>query len=152
MRRQVFVPLLVSRIFGDEMEVFTTDDKRAVHFRGHDGPSEDAAADGDLAGEGAFLVYIDHFSIILSTVPYHLEAFSIGQQVVGRSFTDISSLNRRLRRPEAQPDILIPSPSSRSHTLALRAFDFRIQEDVGLLLEGAFRLHGQFGRHDCGGG
>ena len=50
------MPFLVSRIFGDEMQVFPTDDERAVHFGRHDGAGEDAAADGDLAGEGAFLV------------------------------------------------------------------------------------------------
>lgn len=48
---------LVSRILGDEVEIFASDDEGSVHFRGHDGTGKDTAADGDLAGEGAFLVY-----------------------------------------------------------------------------------------------
>ena len=57
--------LLVSRVFRDEMQVFTTDDERSVHFRRHDGAGEDTAADGDLAGEGTFLVCVYNVSIII---------------------------------------------------------------------------------------
>lgn len=53
---QVVVTLLVPRVFGDEMEVFTTNNKGSVHFGGDNGAGEDTTTDGDLACEGAFLV------------------------------------------------------------------------------------------------
>lgn len=48
--------LLVSGVFGDEVEVFPADDQSPMHFGGDDFASEDPAPDGDHAGEGAFLV------------------------------------------------------------------------------------------------
>lgn len=47
---------LISRIFGDEVKVFAADDESSVHFGGYDSASEDAATDGDFAGERALLV------------------------------------------------------------------------------------------------
>lgn len=38
------------------MEVFTSDDERSVHFRRHNGPSQDTPADGDLTSKGTLLV------------------------------------------------------------------------------------------------
>ena len=58
---QVLVPLLVARVLGDEVQVLTADDAGAVHFGADDGAGEDAAADGDEAGEGAFLVWSRQF-------------------------------------------------------------------------------------------
>lgn len=58
MRSQVLVSFLVSRILGNEMEVFTPDDERSVHFRRHNGAGQDTPADGDLTSEWTFLVYI----------------------------------------------------------------------------------------------
>lgn len=40
------------------MEVFTPDDECSVHFRRHNGASQDTPADGDLTSEWTFLVYI----------------------------------------------------------------------------------------------
>jgi hypothetical protein len=54
---QILMPLLVSRVFGDEMEVFSTDDQCTMHFGGDDGASQDTASDGNETCEGAFLVY-----------------------------------------------------------------------------------------------
>ena len=48
--------LLISGVFGDEVEVFATDDEGSVHFGRHNGACEDTATDGDFAGEGTFLV------------------------------------------------------------------------------------------------
>ena len=56
MRSKVLVALLVSRVFGDEVEVFAADDESSVHFGGDDSASEDTAADGDFASERALLV------------------------------------------------------------------------------------------------
>lgn len=43
MRRQVLVSLLITRVFGDEVEVFSTDDEGTVHFRGHDTAGQDTS-------------------------------------------------------------------------------------------------------------
>lgn len=48
--------LLVSGVFGDEVEVFAADDESAVHFRGHNGAVEDTPTDADFASERALLV------------------------------------------------------------------------------------------------
>ena len=48
--------LLISGVFGDEVEIFATDDEGSVHFGRHNSASEDTATDGDFASEGAFLV------------------------------------------------------------------------------------------------
>lgn len=56
--------------------------------------------------------------------------------------TNICSLNRILRRPESQPNIFEPPSTTLSHTLALRALQFRVEEDVRLLLIRPLRLHG----------
>ena len=56
-RGQVFVSLLVPRVFGYEVKVFPTDDKSSVHFCGDNGASEDSTADGYFTSKRAFLVY-----------------------------------------------------------------------------------------------
>ena len=50
--------LLVPSVLGDEVEVFSTDNKGSVHLCGNDGAGEDAASDRDHAGERAFLVCV----------------------------------------------------------------------------------------------
>jgi len=58
MRSQVGVSLLVSSIFGDEVEVLSADDQGSVHLGRDDGSGEDTATDRDHTGEWAFLVDI----------------------------------------------------------------------------------------------
>jgi len=53
---EVLVPLLVSGVLGDEVEVLAADDERAVHLGGNDGAGQDTATDGNLSGERALLV------------------------------------------------------------------------------------------------
>eukprot|EP00976_Prorocentrum_cordatum_P018580 376498-Prorocentrum_minimum.AAC.6 len=55
-RRQVLVTLLVTLVLGDEVKVVTTNDNGALHLGGLDHTVENAAADGNIAGEGALLV------------------------------------------------------------------------------------------------
>lgn len=50
------MPLLVTRVLGDEVEVLAADDQGTVHLGGDDGAGEDTATDGDETGEGALLV------------------------------------------------------------------------------------------------
>ena len=64
--------------------------------------------------------------------------------------TNVGALDSGLGRPEAQSDVLIPSPTTLSDTLALAALSFGVEEDVRLLLESAFALDCKFGRHDRG--
>lgn len=52
----VLVSLLVTRVLGDEVEVFSSDDDGSVHLGGNDGAGQDTATDGDETGEGALLV------------------------------------------------------------------------------------------------
>lgn len=64
-----------------------------------------------------------------------------GNQTSERALlVNVGALDSGLGRPEAQSDILIPSPTTLSDTLALAALSLRIEEDVRLLLESAFAL------------
>lgn len=63
---------------------------------------------------------------------------------------DIGPLDSRLGRLEVQPNVLVPSPALLARLPALGCFGFGVEEDVGLLLEGALGLNRQLGRHDCG--
>ena len=56
MSSKVLVPLLVTVVLGDVVEVFTADDDGTVHLVGDNTAGEDTAADGDETGEGALLV------------------------------------------------------------------------------------------------
>lgn len=56
MRSQVVVPLLVTVVLGDVVQVLAADDQGTVHLGGDDGTGQDTAADGDETGEGALLV------------------------------------------------------------------------------------------------
>lgn len=55
-RSQVLMSLLVSGVFGDEVEVLAADDDGTVHLGGDDGAGQDTATDRDHSGEGALLV------------------------------------------------------------------------------------------------
>ena len=53
---EVLVPLLVTGVLLDEVEVLAADDEGTVHLRRDDGAGEDTATDRDETGEGALLV------------------------------------------------------------------------------------------------
>ena len=95
MCRQILVALLITGIFGDEVEVFAADDDGAVHFRGDNGAGEDTAADRDLAGEGAFLVCN---LIGQRSIPRY--KFLLLPQS-DRAPTDVCALNSSLWSPES---------------------------------------------------
>lgn len=65
---EVSVSLLVSVIFGDVVEIVSSDDNGAVHFGGNDDALEDLTPDGDVAGEGAFLINVDAFDGFLGSL------------------------------------------------------------------------------------
>ena len=54
--RHVLVPLLETSVFGNVLQVIPSHHYRALHLVGDDHGLEDAAADRDVAGEGALLV------------------------------------------------------------------------------------------------
>lgn len=53
---KVLVPLLVTVVLGDVVEVFTADNDGTVHLGRDDTAGQDTATDGDQTGEGALLV------------------------------------------------------------------------------------------------
>lgn len=53
---EVLVPLLISGVLLDEVEVFAPDNDGSVHLGRDNGSGKDTAADGDETGEGALLV------------------------------------------------------------------------------------------------
>lgn len=65
------------------------------------------------------------------------------------SLTNVVALNGVLGGPEAETDVLHPSPATLSSSLGLAALLLGVLEDVRLLLESALALDGQLGRHDC---
>jgi len=62
MRGEVGVPLFVSGVLGDEVEVFSADDQGSVHFGRDDSAGEDTASDRHQTGEWAFLVNVWSFN------------------------------------------------------------------------------------------
>lgn len=50
------VTLLESVVLLDEMEVITSDDDGSLHLVGDNNTLEDFASDGDVTGEGAFVI------------------------------------------------------------------------------------------------
>lgn len=66
MRSEVLVSLLISGVFGDEVEVFSADDEGSVHLGGDNGSGQDTATDGDETSEGALLVCGESMSVINS--------------------------------------------------------------------------------------
>ena len=154
---EVLVALLVTGVLGDEVEVLAADDECAVHLGGDDGASEDTATDGDESGEGALLVCrrAASVSMFLPSSWHALVQVCISKTTSScarrsNAHTDVAALNGRLWGPEAQTDVLVPSPATFSDLWCLTALHLLVGEDMWLLLESALALDGQFGRHDCG--
>ena len=61
-------------------------------------------------------------------------------------FTDVVPLNGRLGSLEPKTNVLVPSASALPDA-ALRGAGLAGEEDVGLFLERALRLDGEFGGH-----
>jgi hypothetical protein len=165
---QVLVSSLVTGVFGDEVEVFPADDQGTVHLGGDDGAGKDTATDGDETCEGALLVCEEEITLVsvVHVILYPSRPSSILCRIQSRAHlsyrhsstsfntqiprTDVRTLNGGLGRPEAQTDILVPSPATLSDSLLLGAGLLGVLEDVRLLLESALALDGQFGSHVCG--
>ena len=57
----VSMSFLVSVVFGDIVEIITPDNNGPLHLSGDDNSLEDLSPDGNVAGEGTFLVNIFGF-------------------------------------------------------------------------------------------
>lgn len=89
-----------------------------------------------------------------SASPLQIRLFEICSIAHGRArleilHTDVGALNGGLGRPEAQADVLVPSPATLADAVVPRLGD---EVDVRLLLESALALDGKLGRHGCCGG
>jgi hypothetical protein len=62
MRSKVLVSLLVSRVLGNKVEVFPSNDERSVHFGRDDGAGQNTAADGDKTGKWTLLICTHYMS------------------------------------------------------------------------------------------
>lgn len=154
---EVLVALLVTGVLGDEVEVLAADDQGTVHLGGHDGTSEDTATDGDESSEGALLVCAERCvspNVVHANPPptmlprciprdvlQHLQTTSLAhlQYLSRASHTDVRALNGGLGRPEAQTDVLVPSPAALAD-LVLSGGLLVVGEDVRLLLVSALAL------------
>jgi hypothetical protein len=73
---------------------------------------------------------------------------NIQSQPPRASLTNVVALNGGPGSPEAETDVLHPSPATLSSPLGLAALLLVVLEDVRLLLESALALDSQFGGHD----
>ena len=62
MNRDVSVSLFISVILGNVVKVISSDNDGSLHFSGDANTLEDSASDGDVAGEGAFLIDVGGFN------------------------------------------------------------------------------------------
>ena len=67
MSRDVSVSFLVSVVFGHVVQVVPSYDNCPLHFSGDDNSLKDFATNGDVAGEGTFLVDIGAFAGFLGS-------------------------------------------------------------------------------------
>lgn len=56
------MPLFETVVLSDVMQVITTDDNCSLHLHFLDHSSQDTSTDGNIAGEGAFLVNVVTFN------------------------------------------------------------------------------------------
>jgi hypothetical protein len=55
------VSFFISIVFGDIVKIVSSDDDGSLHFGGDADAFQDSASDGDVAGEGAFLIDVSGF-------------------------------------------------------------------------------------------
>jgi hypothetical protein len=55
------VSFFISIVFRDIVKIVSSDDNGSLHFGGDADAFQDSASDGDVAGEGAFLIDVSGF-------------------------------------------------------------------------------------------
>jgi hypothetical protein len=56
------VSFFISIVFRDIVKIVSSDDNGSLHFGGDADAFQDSASDGDVAGEGAFLIDVGGFN------------------------------------------------------------------------------------------
>lgn len=64
MSSQILVSLLISGVFGNEMEVFAADDESSMHFGRDNGAGKYSTTDRDLTSKWTFLIYNGFQSVV----------------------------------------------------------------------------------------
>ena len=98
------MPLLISRVLWNEVEVFSADDKGSVHLRRYNSACENTSANGDLTCEGTLL-------ILTKLTQIHINPHSQLSCCSSQSHTDVASFNCSLWCSEPKTYILVPSPA-----------------------------------------
>lgn len=65
MGRDIAMPLLVTVVFWNVVEIISSDDNGALHLGGDDDSLENLASDGDATGEGTLLIDIVRLNSLL---------------------------------------------------------------------------------------
>lgn len=102
MHWDVSVSLLVSVVFGDVVEVVASDDDGPLHLVGNDNSLQDLTPDGDVAGEGTFLIDIARFDGLLG-------GFESKPDVLEESDSRCSFLSQKLLAVEEDVLLLLES-------------------------------------------
>jgi hypothetical protein len=132
---QVLVSLLISGVFGDEVEVFSADNEGSVHLGRNNSSGQDTTADGNETGEWALLVCKSRTLVLVSYIPLapsslrmDTREFEIPCKALHETLCPSQSCNA-IRRPwlydishtnvvtldgslgcaESQPNVLVPS-------------------------------------------
>ncbi|KAG8140909.1 hypothetical protein E2320_003537, partial [Naja naja] len=80
--RHVLVPLLEVVVFADVVQVVPADDDGALHLHLGDHTGEDAAPDGDVAGEGALLVDVGTLDGLLGGLEAQADVLVVAGQLL----------------------------------------------------------------------
>ena len=67
----------VSVVLGNVVEVISSDDDGSLHLGGDADTLEDSASDGDVAGEGAFLIDVSGFDGLFGSFESKSDVFEI---------------------------------------------------------------------------
>lgn len=83
MHGDVSMSLLVSVIFGDVVEVITTNDDGPLHLGADHNTLENLASDGDSASEGAFLVDVLGFNSLFGGLETQSDVLEVPDSCAG---------------------------------------------------------------------
>ena len=67
----------ISIVFRDIVKIVSSDDNGSLHFGGDADAFQDSASDGDVAGEGAFLIDVSGFDGLFGSFESKSDVFEI---------------------------------------------------------------------------
>lgn len=77
MHGDVAMPFFVPIVLWHIVQIVTTNDHCALHFGGDDNALEDPPADGNVAGEGAFLINVSALDCLLGRLEAQSNVFVV---------------------------------------------------------------------------